>query len=146
MTALRVLTGSLLLYCCCLLCFCSIPSPFVVPPRSFLGTLICHLIHLLFASVCSLITRPRPPNLKPLQVVDLSGCFYIRDDSIRLLLERCPLVERLGLRNCRKLTDISLGHIVRYGRNITALDIGGCFNLTGPGVDAVSSTHPNASR
>lgn len=81
-----------------------------------------------------------------LRAVDLTGCFYLRDDSIGVLLERCPLLERLCLRNCRKLTDISLGHSVRSGKNILALDLGGCFNMTGLGVDALCSTHPNVSR
>lgn len=80
------------------------------------------------------------------QNVDLTACFYIRDASIEVLLQRCPHVELLSLRNCRKLTDLTLDHVAEGGKNISALDIGGCFNMTAPGVDALCSTHPNRSR
>ncbi|CAN0401380.1 unnamed protein product [Ectocarpus sp. 8 AP-2014] len=82
----------------------------------------------------------------PSKSVDLTACFYIRDSAIESLLSRCSLVERLSLRNCRKLTDVSLEHLVRHGKNIAALDIGGCFNMTAPGVDALCGLHPNAPR
>lgn len=78
--------------------------------------------------------------------MDLAGCFYIRDESVGLLLERCPLVERLRLRNCRKLTDVTLKHVIRKGVNVAAFDVGGCFNVTPLGLNSLCSTHPNASR
>lgn len=78
--------------------------------------------------------------------MDLTGCFYIRDESVELLLERCPFIVRLCVRNCRKLTDASLNHVIRKGSNITALDIGGCFNMTAPGFNSLATTHPNISR
>ncbi|CAM9102873.1 unnamed protein product [Scytosiphon promiscuus] len=81
-----------------------------------------------------------------LRSVDLTACFYIRDVSIEALLSRCSRVERLSLRNCRKLTDLALNHIVRYGKNLAAVDIGGCFNVTASGVDALCAVHPNAHR
>lgn len=63
-----------------------------------------------------------------------------------MLLQRCPHVERLCVQNCRKLTDASLRYMVRDGKKLSAVDIGGCFNLTAPGVDALCSIHPNVSR
>lgn len=77
--------------------------------------------------------------------MNLTACFYIRDASVEALLSRCPKLEKLYLRNCRKLTDTTLEHVVRLGPNVAALDIGGCFNITAPGVDALCARHPNAS-
>lgn len=95
---------------------------------------------------CCCLLPPVPFSPKMLQNVDLTGCFYIRDVSIEVLLQRCPLVERLSVRNCRKLTDDTVQHVLRNGKKVAALDIGGCFNITARGVDALCSIHCNASR
>lgn len=79
------------------------------------------------------------------QSVDLTACFYIRDGSMEALLQRCPHIERLSLRNCRKLTDLSMEYVVRHGKKIVALDVGGCFNLTAAGVDSLCTVHPNTA-
>eukprot|EP00752_Nemacystus_decipiens_P003939 g3607.t1 len=79
-----------------------------------------------------------------LRSVNLTACFYIRDASIEALLSRCTLVERLYLRNCRKLTDLTLEHIVRLGPKIAAVDIGGCFNINAAAVDNLCEAHPNS--
>lgn len=80
------------------------------------------------------------------QSIDMTGCFYVRDESIGVLLRRTPMVERFSIRNCRKLTDETLRHIVKHGKKIVALDIGGCFNMTAKGVDSFFKLHPNSPR
>ena len=76
----------------------------------------------------------------------MTGCFYVRDKSIGVLLRRFPMVERFSIRNCRKLTDATLEHIARHGKKIVALDFGGCFNMTAKGVDSFCKVHTNAPR
>ncbi|CAM9322974.1 unnamed protein product, partial [Choristocarpus tenellus] len=78
--------------------------------------------------------------------VDLTGCFYISDESIGLLLRGCKRLQRLSIRNSRKLTDVSLEHIAKDGKHLCGLDIGGCFNMTPEGVEAMAAKHPNSSR
>jgi hypothetical protein len=77
-----------------------------------------------------------------LETIDVMGCFQVDDVLLKYMLEKCPKVHTLSVRNCRKLTDESLLHIINHGLGITVLHLGGNFNMTREGVERFFDTHP----
>lgn len=70
----------------------------------------------------------------PLVSLDLGGCLLVDDDSVREITQSCrDSLRRLGLRNCRKLTDESVKNVAQLPK-LAELDIGGDFNITSEGI------------
>lgn len=80
---------------------------------------------------------------KELNIIDVSGCLMIDDNIVNKLLITCPLLNTIEIRNCRKLTDLSIQYLIEYGKNIIHINIGGNFNITEPGVLQLIKNHPN---
>jgi len=63
----------------------------------------------------------------------------VTDDLVNYILVACPKLRNLNLQNCRKLSDLALSHMVETAvarqpvSQITALHLGGNFNLTAEG-------------
>lgn len=65
-----------------------------------------------------------------LACLDLTGSHTLTDSVVDHLLQHCPNLKRLSLKNCRRLTNASLQSVVTYCPQITCLDIGGTYNMT----------------
>jgi hypothetical protein len=67
-----------------------------------------------------------------LEYLDLSGCFQTNDAIVLYIGQKCPNIQHLNLRNCRKLTDLCLQNLMGMGvlPKLTALHLGGVVNLT----------------
>ncbi|GMI28041.1 hypothetical protein TeGR_g2359 [Tetraparma gracilis] len=76
-----------------------------------------------------------------LTILDLSGCYNLTSPLLAdLVLPSIPAITRLSLKNCRKLTDACVPPIGRLLPSLSALDLGGCFNISPQAViDLVSS-------
>ncbi|KOC65405.1 F-box/LRR-repeat protein 14 [Habropoda laboriosa] len=72
------------------------------------------------------------PNLEAL---NLSGCYNITDAGLinAFCQEYSTLIE-LNLSLCKQVSDISLGRIVQYLKNLEHLELGGCCNITNGGL------------
>lgn len=66
--------------------------------------------------------------------LDIEGTFQVDDVTVSRILECCPHLNRINLRNCRKLTDLALDNIAKNAKELTALDIGGNFNMSHSGM------------
>ena len=67
--------------------------------------------------------------------LDVHGCFQVDDGKMADVLESCPNLISINIRNCRKITDKFLETLVKYPRlPLQELDIGGNFNITNGGV------------
>lgn len=77
--------------------------------------------------------------------LDIGGTFQVDDQTVLYLLQHCPLLENLNVRNCRKLTDKSLEFISENGHHVKRLQIGGNFNMTAFGIHSFLK-RPIASR
>jgi hypothetical protein len=62
-------------------------------------------------------------------VLDLTGINTLTDCLVRKLLATMPKLQRLSLKNCRRLTVKSLVSIAEFSPAITCLDIGGSYNM-----------------
>lgn len=95
-----------------------------------------------------------------LEELDLSGCFQIDDTRLETLLNICPNLIKLYIRNCRKLGDESLKTLTKYQSNklspssstttstinsntLNTLDIGGNFNMTTEGLELFIQNYKN---
>ena len=67
---------------------------------------------------------------KCLACLDLIGSHTLTDSVVDHLLQDCPNLKRLSLKNCRRLTNASLQSVVTYCPQISCLDIGGTYNVT----------------
>lgn len=63
-----------------------------------------------------------------LATLDLSGIRGLTDDLLSLLLPECPNLQHLALKNCRRITNITV--VGKHQKQLTTLDVGGCFNIT----------------
>eukprot|EP01038_Epipyxis_sp_PR26KG_P010938 gene10938-14687_t len=63
------------------------------------------------------------------ELVDVSGCFQVDDNCAISIINKCPNLKRLNLRNCRKLSSI-LVHLQASKINLEYLDIGGNINIS----------------
>jgi hypothetical protein len=72
--------------------------------------------------------------------LDISGTFQVDDDVVHMVLKKCSKLAKLNIRNCRKVTNKSLEYVNAKGRNLTALNIGGNFNLTHDGLNKFLSS------
>jgi hypothetical protein len=78
--------------------------------------------------------------------LDVSGCFQVNNHHVIAVLEQCPNIFKLNLKNCRKLTDELLDNIVTSNySNIIELDIGGNFNISDKGVSNFIENYPSTS-
>jgi len=88
------------------------------------------------ATIASLARAQRAQSSKRLVAVDLGGCLLVDDDSVKLLAEACgSSLERLGLRDCRKLTDgvFDLAINASVLPHLIDVDLGGNVNVTPQG-------------
>jgi hypothetical protein len=60
--------------------------------------------------------------------LDLTGIRGLTNELLSLLLPDCPNLQHLSLKNCRRLTNLTL--VGKHQKQLTTLDIGGCFNVT----------------
>lgn len=64
-----------------------------------------------------------------LAVLDLTGIQSLQDAHLQQILVRAPHLQRLSIKNCRRLTHSSLECLSDYATQLTSLDIGGTYNL-----------------
>lgn len=76
-----------------------------------------------------------------LEIVDVSGTFLVDDDLVINILQKCKNLKSLNIRNCRKITDISLSYISGLHpamkstvNKIDSLNIGGNLNISEKGL------------
>lgn len=84
--------------------------------------------------------------LPHIAVLDLTGIATLTDDMLLTILSRagCNL-QRLSLKNCRRLTNTSLTNLVDCcSKHLSSLDIGGTYNMT-PGA-VLKAISPNTIR
>ena len=64
-----------------------------------------------------------------LAVLDLTGIQSLKDEFLIDIVTRAPHLQRLSVKNCRRLTHASLDCLGEYATQLTALDLGGAYNL-----------------
>lgn len=64
-------------------------------------------------------------------VLDMTGIQTLDDIMLETIVrETGPQLQRLSVKNCRRLTTISLQSLVTYAPNLVAVDLGGSYNIT----------------
>jgi hypothetical protein len=61
--------------------------------------------------------------------LDLTGVQGLTDELLEMLLQKCPHMTRLSLKNCRRITQKGFDHVKKL-KKLVCLDVGGSFNLT----------------
>jgi solute carrier family 6 GABA transporter-like protein 1 len=64
-----------------------------------------------------------------LAVLDLTGLRGLTDKLATMIFEVSPNIERLSLKNCRKITGNTTRQLILL-KKLKCLDVGGCFNVT----------------
>ena len=63
-------------------------------------------------------------------VLDMTGMHTLTDDLVEKLLANMPNLQRLSIKNCRRLTGKSLMSVAEHNPNLTCIDVGGSYNIT----------------
>lgn len=67
--------------------------------------------------------------------LDVSGCFQVTEEVLHTVLEKCPNLRRLNVKNCRKLTNNFLDDILTFpSLTLQELNFGGNFNINDVGI------------
>lgn len=64
--------------------------------------------------------------------LNIAGCFQIDDAHLIRILTMCPLLVRLNIKNCRKLTDKVLNELTRRRISLLELNIGQLDSIETP--------------
>jgi len=64
-----------------------------------------------------------------LAVLDLTGVQTLTDDLLKPILTHSPHLQRLSVKNCRRLTQPTLECLSEHCPQLTSLDIGGAYNF-----------------
>ena len=77
-------------------------------------------------------SRPTLDSARPtLMALDLGSCLLVDDAALLLIARACGgALRRLGLRDCRKITDVSMSTVRDEIPGLVDLDVGGSFNVT----------------
>ena len=68
--------------------------------------------------------------LEHIHVLDLTGLQTLTDDLLLPFLKSAGLqLERLSVKNCRRLTDLSVHNVCAHCPNLKAIDLGGDYNI-----------------
>jgi hypothetical protein len=62
-------------------------------------------------------------------VLDLTGIRGLTDDLATAIVKASPNIQRLSLKNCRKITGKTARQLMPL-KKLQCLDVGGCFNMT----------------
>ena len=92
-----------------------------------LGSLSLHNATIHLETISAMIDSQMTYHLG---VLDLTGIATITDELLETLLKKSPNIQRLSLKNCRRITNKSLLAIQdNLSTSLQALDIGGSYNL-----------------
>ena len=72
-----------------------------------------------------------------LEDIDVSGTFLVDDDLVLNILQKCKNLKSLNIRNCRKISELSLKYISSsqsLPNKIESLNIGGNLNISEQGL------------
>ena len=73
------------------------------------------------------------PKLKNVYFVDLIGNGCVTDAAVHSIVQHCPYIEKLSLKECHVITDLSLTYISQLS-HLRELDLSGCKKLTSAAV------------
>jgi hypothetical protein len=69
--------------------------------------------------------------LQHIAVLDLTGVSTLNDDMLHEILQASnSRLQRLSVKNCRRLTNASMHNLVKHCPNMVSLDLGGAYNIT----------------
>lgn len=105
----------------------SASTPLIPPPVTYaLGSLSLYNCSMADETVEAMVKSNMCPNLA---VLDFTGLRGLTDDLAALILKASPNVQRLSLKNCRKITGATVRQLAS-NKKLQCLDVGGCFNMT----------------
>lgn len=99
------------------------PVPLLV---TAFGSLSLHNCSLADETVEAMVKSGMGPYLA---VLDLTGIRGLTDDLASAILQASPNIQRLSLKNCRKVTGKTARQLMPL-KKLQFLDVGGCFNIT----------------
>lgn len=98
-----------------------------VPPTiTAFGSLSLHNCSMADETVEAMVKSGMCPHLAAL---DLTGLRGLTDDLAAMILQASPNIQRLSLKNCRKITGKTVRQLMPV-KKLRCLDVGGCFNIT----------------
>ncbi len=92
-------------------------------------------------SQCPLLSDLRHIKCEQLQIIDVSSCHLINDESVHCLLVNCPMLEEVMLTTCSCLNGLNI-----KSRRLKKLNLNLCINLKSVNVDCENMTHLEVCR
>jgi hypothetical protein len=107
----------------------SAPPPTISSAPPALGSLSLYNSIILDETIEAMVESQMMYNLA---VLDLTGIQTLNDPMFQQIVTRAPHLQRLSIKNCRRLTSSSLECMSEHSTKLQALDIGGSYNLKPP--------------
>mmetsp|Transcript_26420 Transcript_26420/g.40906 ORF Transcript_26420/g.40906 Transcript_26420/m.40906 type:complete len:448 (+) Transcript_26420:35-1378(+) len=80
-----------------------------------------------------------------LGALDLTGVHALTDKILTDLVNHCPRIRRLSIKNCRKVTGVGLTAVAKGLPDLRSIDMGGSFNITPADVIELAKLHPGTA-
>jgi hypothetical protein len=106
-----------------------------------LGSLSLYNCTIADETIESMITSGMCPHLA---VLDLTGLRGLTDDLAIQIFRAAPNIQRLSLKNCRKITGKSVVQLISI-KMLQCLDVGGCFNISSSDIVDIIPSLPELS-
>lgn len=65
-----------------------------------------------------------------LQVLDLTRCYQMTDDDLKLIAQACSKLSEINLEECREIGDRGVGDLIHLCSHLTSLKLNRCYQLT----------------
>jgi hypothetical protein len=104
------------------------------------GSLSLHNCSIAQETVAAFVKANVGPHVA---VLDLTGIRGLTDELVIAIVSTTPNLQRISLKNCRKLTHRVCDQFAKSPANLSCIDFGGCFNITALDVLQMIPSIPN---
>ncbi|XP_071531571.1 uncharacterized protein Fbxl7 isoform X1 [Panulirus ornatus] len=89
--------------------------------------------------------EPEPMHSRQLylQYLDMTDCYALEDQGLKVIVKNCPQLLHLYLRRCINITDTGVKHIASYCLMLREVSVSDCVQITDFGMYELAKLGPN---
>ncbi|XP_068237879.1 F-box/LRR-repeat protein 7 isoform X1 [Palaemon carinicauda] len=89
--------------------------------------------------------EPEPMHSRQLylQYLDMTDCYALEDQGLKVIVKNCPQLLHLYLRRCHNITDTGVKHIASYCLMLREVSVSDCVQITDFGMYELAKLGPN---
>ncbi|KAL7644487.1 UNVERIFIED_CONTAM: hypothetical protein RMT77_005319 [Armadillidium vulgare] len=91
------------------------------------------------------VVEPDPVQSRQLylQYLDMTDCYGLQDQGLKVIVKNCPQLLHLYLRRCINITDVGVKHVASYCLMLREVSVSDCIQITDFGMYELAKLGPN---